>query len=185
MDFAGDVAVSQSLIEQVVNTQVRSLWSSLLGIWIVVTVLGRSLRGGFYCVIPSALAVVVSFAVMAWTGIPLGVATSMFAAMTLGMGVDFAIHLVEQFSVGRREGADVNRAIVLAVCRVGPSMLVNALGIALGFGVLLLSQVPANARLGLMVVLGVAGCLAATLVVLPALLAVWPLKVRTADSPGR
>ncbi len=40
----------------------------------------------------------------------------------------------------------------------------------LGFGILVLSQVPANARLGGLVVVSIAGCLVATLVVLPALL---------------
>ena len=86
--FAGDVAVSQSLIQGIVRTQLQSLFWSLVGIWAVTTVLGRSLRWGIYCVLPSALAVLINFAVMGWMGIPLGVATSMFAGMTLGIGVD-------------------------------------------------------------------------------------------------
>lgn len=57
-------------------------------------VFSRSLRWGVYCVLPSALAVVINFAVMGWFGIPLGVATSMFAGMMLGIGVDFAISSV-------------------------------------------------------------------------------------------
>jgi predicted RND superfamily exporter protein len=176
LSFAGDVAVSQSLIERIVSTQVRSLWSSLVGIWVVVSLLGRSWRGGFYCVVPSALAVVVTFAVMGWAGIPLGVATSMFAGMTLGMGVDFAIHLLEQFQSARRGGAKAQNAVREAVEHVGPAVLINALGVALGFGVLVLSQVPANARLGALVVLGVVNCLVATLMILPVLLYLWPPK---------
>jgi uncharacterized protein len=55
--------------------------------------------------------------------------------------------------------------------RTGPALLIDAPAIVLGFAVLLLSQVPANARLGLLVVLSVAVCLLATLLVLPALIA--------------
>src|SRR5262249_24317612 len=143
-------AVSQSLIERIVSTQVRSLWSSLVGIWVVVSLLSRSWRGGFYCVIPSALAVAATFAVLGWGDIPLGVATSMFAGMTLGMGVDFAIHLLEQFQAARADGAGLDEAVCGAVGRVGVAVIINALGVALGFGVLMLSQVPANARLGLL-----------------------------------
>lgn len=174
--FAGDVAVSQSLIERIVSTQVRSLGSSLLGIFIVVLLLGRSVRGAVYCVLPSALAVLANFAVMGWAGIPLGVATSMFAGMTLGMGVDFAIHLVERLQAARAAGADEDQSVIAALRGVGPPVLINALGIALGFGVLMLSQVPANARLGALVVLGVVNCLVATLLVLPALWRRWPVK---------
>jgi hypothetical protein len=180
LSFAGDVAVSQSLIERIVSTQVRSLGSSLFGIFVVVLVLGRSLRGGICCVLPSLLAVAVNFAVMGWMGMPLGVATSMFASMTLGMGVDFAIHLVERFQRARVGGLHPERAAIEAVVGVGPAMVLNALGIALGFGILMLSQVPANARLGALVVLGVVNCLVATLLVLPALLSRWPAgKART------
>ena len=49
--FAGDVAVSQSLIQGIVRTQLQSLFWSLVGIWAVTTVLGRSLRWGIYCVL--------------------------------------------------------------------------------------------------------------------------------------
>ena len=42
--------------------------------------------GPFFACLPSALAVLIKFAAMGWLGIPLGVATSMFAAMTLGIG---------------------------------------------------------------------------------------------------
>jgi predicted RND superfamily exporter protein len=174
LSFAGDVAVSQSLIERIVSTQVRSLGSSLAGIFVIVLVLGRSLRGGVYCVLPSLLAVALNFAVMGWVGMPLGVATSMFAGMTLGMGVDFAIHLLERFQSARAGGKEVETAVVESLRGVGPAVVVNALGVALGFGILMLSQVPANARLGALVVLGVLNCLVATLLILPVLFRLWP-----------
>ena len=56
------------------------LFWSLVGIYAITALLGRSLRWGIYCVIPSTLAVLINFAVMGWMNIPLGVATSMFAA---------------------------------------------------------------------------------------------------------
>lgn len=170
LGFAGDVAVSQSLIKGIVTTQVQSLLWSLAGICVVTALLGRSLRWGLYCVLPSALAVLVNFAVMGWCGIPLGVATSMFAGMTLGLGVDFAIHLVESFEEACSQGASPPEALARAMTLSGPPVFINTLAISLGFGVLLLSQVPANARLGLLTVLGLVSCLVATLLILPVLL---------------
>ena len=58
----------------------------------------------------------------------------------------------------------------------GPPALINTIAISLGFGVLMLSQVPANARLGLLLVLGLVNCFLVSLLLLPVLLHWWPLK---------
>lgn len=171
LGIAGDVAVSQALIGAVVTTQVGSLSLSLAGLLALTAVLGRSLRRGLYCVVPPALAVLLSFAAMGWLGIPLGVATSMFAAMTLGVGIDYSVHLLERHRRAREAGLDPGAALTLALVESGPAVAVDTLSVGLGFAALLLSQVPANARLGGLVALSLAICLAATLVVVPALVA--------------
>ena len=169
LGFAGDVAVSQSLIRGIVTTQVQSLFWSLVGIYLVTSLFGGSLRSGILCVLPTALAVLVNFAVMGWFGIPLGVATSMFAGMTLGIGVDFAIHLLAGFRLARADGASPADALSRTMMLTGPAVVINTLAISFGFGVLILSQVPANARLGLLTVLGLVNCLMASLLIFPLL----------------
>jgi predicted RND superfamily exporter protein len=181
LGFAGDVAVSQSLIGAIVTTQLRSLFWSLLGIYVVTALFGRSWRFGLYCVLPSALAILVKFAVMGWTGIPLGVATSMFAAMTLGIGVNCAIQLLESYGRPAANPAARQQALNRAMALTGPPALINTIAVALGFGVLMLSQVPANARLGVLVVLGLVNCFIASLVLLPILLHWWPLPSRARE----
>jgi len=170
LSFAGDVAVSQSLIGAIVRTQIISLLGSLIGILAITAVMGRSLGWGALCVLPCALALLINFAVMGWTGMPLGVATSMFSGMTLGIGVDFAIHLLERYRKLRAGGLDSATALNDAMTVVGPAIVIDGLGVAVGFGVLMLSQVPANARLGGLVVLSIVNCLVVTLLLVPAIL---------------
>jgi predicted RND superfamily exporter protein len=169
LGFAGDVAVSQALIGAVVTTQVQSLALSLLGIFAVTAWLARSPRRGWLCVVPAAFAVLLNFAAMGWLGIPLGVATSMFAGMTLGVGVDYAIHLLARASRLRRLGDET--ALASALAATGPAILIDSASSILGFGVLLLSQVPANHRLGGLLSLSLGVCVLATLWVVPALAA--------------
>ena len=178
LGFAGDVAVSQALIQAIVRTQVGSLLGSLVGILIVTSLLTRSLRWGLCCVLPCVLAVAINFAVMGWSGIPLGVATSMFAGMTLGIGVDFSIHYVERFRLAMSRGLATAEAAAEAATYAGPAILIDALAIAVGFGVLVLSQVPANARLGALVVLSIVNCLGATLCLLPAIFQFWSPRLK-------
>jgi predicted RND superfamily exporter protein len=170
IEFAGDVAVSQTLIDSIVSTQTGSLLWSLLGSLAIITLLTRSLARGLLCLVPCGLAVTINFGVMGFAGMPLGVATSMFSAMAIGIGDDFAIHLVERYRAACAQGATAMEAIVDAVQVTGPAIIVDALAVGAGFGVLILSQVPANARLGGMLVLSMASSLAATLFLLPAMI---------------
>ncbi|MCP4662911.1 MAG: MMPL family transporter [bacterium] len=171
LGFAGDVAVSRALIDAVVTTQLRSVVLALAGILAVAAILGRSLRWGLFSVIPPAFAVLLNFAAMGWIGIPLGVATSMFAGMTLGVGVDFSIHLLARYERARTAGVRGSAAVVDALAATGPAILIDGLAVGLGFAVMVLSQVPANARLGSLLVMSVLHCVVATLVIVPALLA--------------
>ncbi len=179
LSFAGDVAVSQTLIDAIVRTQVVSGLGSLAGVLVVTTLLGRSLIFGQLCVLPSSLAVLFNFAAMGWLGVPLGVATSMFSAMTLGIGVDYAIHLQARYRRLRGEGKSTDIALPEAVATTGSAISVDTLAVALGFGVMVLSQVPANARLGGLVALSITTCFLTTMLVLPALLGMGPQHPRT------
>lgn len=170
LDFAGDIAVSQSLISAIVQTQIRSLMASLICVAVVTMILSRSFFGGILAVLPCAMAVAANFALMGWLDIPLGVATSMFAGMTLGIGVDYAIHMLERFRALALTATTRSEAVWMAVRSTRPAIVVDGLAVSLGFGVLVLSQVPANARLGFLLVTSVATCLAVTLGLLPALL---------------
>ncbi|HET9212419.1 MAG TPA: MMPL family transporter [Thermoanaerobaculia bacterium] len=167
--FAGDIAVSQAMIPAIVRTQVYSQPLSQLGCWLVVTILYRSLWVGFLIALPSSVAVAWMLGMMGWTGIPLGVATAMFCSITLGVGIDYGIHFYEVFLRLKREGAGRDSALE-AAAEAGPAIVADTAAIALGFGILGISQVPSNARLGFLVAGALAVGCALTLIGLGTLL---------------
>lgn len=180
IDFAGDVAVSEAMIPAIVKTQISSLSLALLGAFLTISILSRSLVVGVGVLFPSAVAILWTLGLMGWMGIPLGVATSMFCAITLGIGDDYAIHFIERFRAARAAGHD--RPVSLAIEEAGPAIVTDSFAIALGFGLLVVSQVPANARLGLLVSFALlAGCVL-TLIGLGALL---PDRSRRSDTTVR
>ena len=166
--FAGDVAVSQAMIPIIVRTQIISLLLALAGALATVIFLHRSLAAGLAILGPACLAVLWTFGVMGWLLIPLGVATSMFCAITLGIGVDYSIHFYESFRRNLALASNSVEAALLAARRTGPAILADTVAIAAGFGLLMLSQVPANARLGLLVAIALAVNCVLTLVGLAA-----------------
>lgn len=141
--FAGDIAVSQAMIPAIVRTQVFSLPLAQLGALLVVILLYRSVKVGLIIALPSTVAIAWMLGLMGWSGIPLGVATSMFCSITLGVGIDYGIHFYESYL--RSKGP------LEALAESGPAIVSDAVAIALGFGVLGFSQVPSNARLGFLV----------------------------------
>ncbi|MBB4125444.1 hypothetical protein GGR77_000715 [Xanthomonas translucens] len=159
--YGGDVAVSQATIAANVRSQLLSLGSGVVCLFLFVFVVLRRLSSALFAVLPVTAACLAVLGCMGWLGIPLGVATSMFVAITLGIGVDFPLHLMERADHERRAGAQKPFSRARQV--VGPAIIIDSLVISAGFGILALSQVPANARLGCLVALSVLTSCACTL----------------------
>lgn len=155
------------MIEAIVGTQLSSVLLSLVGIGALTCWLFSSFAWGLLCVLPAGLGVLGVFAAMGWAGIPLGVATSMFAATVLCVGDDYAIHLVEALRRLRQTGRSLDDALVSAIAETAPAILIDALAVGAAFGILCFSRVPPNARLGGLVVVSIVVCVVATLGVLP------------------
>ena len=59
----------------------------------------RSAVAGVITVIPVAVSVLLIYAVMGFSNIWLAIGTSMFAAIAIGLGVDFSVHTIERLQV--------------------------------------------------------------------------------------
>lgn len=177
LHWAGDVAISQAMIPSIVRTQLSSLSLALGLAFLVLLTSLRSIRAALLAVLPSVIAVVWLLGAMGWSGIPLGVATSMFSAITLSIGVDYAIHFIE--SARRSGGLGSRLAVRHALGDAGPAIVTDALAVSLGFLALTVSQVQANARLGLIVALGIGTCCVLTLLGLGSLVSL--AAIRRAD----
>jgi predicted RND superfamily exporter protein len=161
VELAGDLAVSQAMIPAIVRTQTGSLLGALAANVLILSLLCRSFRLGLACAAPTTVAVAWTFGLMGWIGLPLGVATSVFCAVTLGIGDDYCIHFLQRYRSAAAAGAP--RPARVAAAEAGPAVVTDALAIILGFGLLVGSQVPTNRWLGLLVVFGLASACLLTL----------------------
>jgi predicted RND superfamily exporter protein len=106
---------------------------------------------------------------MGLTGIPLDVGSAMVAAVVLGIAVDDAIHLLDDFRRRQRSGTRPDLAIEGAVLHVGRALVTTSLALALGFSALALSPWQSVASFGSVSTIAILAALASTLLVLPAL----------------
>jgi hypothetical protein len=99
-----------------------------------------------------------------------------FAVLFVGLGVDFAIHFVLRYREQMQQGHDRWEAFPRTARGVGPALMFLAVAIATGFLAFVPTAYAGLSELGLIAGFGMFIALFATVTVLPALLAVGPLK---------
>ncbi|GAB3279861.1 efflux RND transporter permease subunit [Parahaliea aestuarii] len=166
----GDINVSYHWINPIVNTNLMSVLVCIAAVIVMSALLFRSGIAGAIVVVPVALSILLVYAVMGFAGVWLGVGTSMFASIAIGLGVDFAVHTTHSIRtlLAERSGSWEERLRPLFPT-TGRAQLFNFLAISLGFSVLITSDVPPLIKFGSLVAVAVASAFFSALLLLPAL----------------
>jgi len=106
------------------------------------------------------------------------VLTIMITALTIGLGIDYSIHVWRRFEANRVSGMAIWPAMKDMYANTGSALLMSAGTTICGFMVLLLSPVPVIRDFGIVSSISVAFSLVLALLVLPGLLAA---EVRTGN----
>ena len=130
----------------------------------------RSLKYGLIALVPSVVPILMAGGVVTLMGISLDLGTMIVGAMTMGIAVDDAIHVVSRYLLARSQGSDVKHAIARAMNESGRAVVFTSVILVVGFSVMLLGSFIPYINTGLFsaIIMGLA--LVGDLIVLPALL---------------
>lgn len=182
-EMVGPTRVQSRLFSQIALSQLKSLGTSILAAGLIVVFLMSSLVAGLVSLIPLILTVAVNFGVMAYSGTPLNMATLMVSSIAIGIGIDYAIHFISRF---RREvalGGSTEQALGITLRTTGRGIAANALALALGFIVLLVSSFKGTREFGLLIAMTMVISATSAFTIIPAILIVW--KPRFLTRPDR
>lgn len=101
----------------------------------------------------------------------LNILTSAFAAILIGLGIDFAIHLYDRYHSERSLGLDVRQAMEKTLTETGSGVLTGGTTTILAFCTLLMARVQGIMELGGLVAAGLFFCLISVYFALPSFLA--------------
>ncbi|MBW2453618.1 MAG: MMPL family transporter [Deltaproteobacteria bacterium] len=135
---SGVPVLHRGLSTSVTANQYKSLAVALALVLLIMTALFRSLWSGMLAAAPTALTLLVIYGAMGLAGVHLDIGTSMLAALIIGAGVDYAVHLLAAWRCG--VGQDTSHAAVRAAELSGPAIWTNALMVCAGFFVLTLGE---------------------------------------------
>jgi predicted RND superfamily exporter protein len=180
----GVMVMFDNMLEQLLTSQVDTLQYVLLAALVMFLVLLRSVTYALLGVVPNVLAAAAVIAVMGYTGITLDMMTITIAAISVGIGVDDAIHYLHRFREERAAQGDVRLAVAWTHATIGRAMYYTSITIIVGFSVLVLSNFVPTQMFGLLTAVAMLLALIANLLLLPSLLVLF-LGVRRRDLPVR
>jgi hypothetical protein len=172
--LSGRVNLNYHWVAQIGESHFLSMGIALVLVLIMACIVFRSVTAGLFALIPVMAAILLIYAVMGVFDIWLGIGTSMFASVAVGLGVDFAIHTIDRIKhlFAERRGESFDETIADLFPSTGRALLFNFLAIGLGFGVLMVSDVVPLFRFGGIVLLAVSASFIASMTLLPALIKV-------------
>lgn len=168
--IAGMVVLFNGMVQKLVSSQVDTLGYVLLATFLMFLVLLRSPLFALLGMAPNILAAAAVLAVMGFAGIPLNMMTAAIAAVSIGIGVDFAIHYLHRYRRERALAKDPGAAIARTHGSIGRALFLTGLTIMVGFSVLCFSNFVPTVMFGLLVALAMALAFLANLTLLPSLL---------------
>ncbi|MEM9751193.1 MAG: MMPL family transporter, partial [Pseudomonadota bacterium] len=177
--MSGAMVVSYHRLEPLLREHILSLLVSLALVYGMSGYLFRSASKGLLTLAPVVTSVLTVYAIMGLSNIQLDVATSMFAAIAVGLGIDFAIHMVDRIDHYRAApGVDLAGAIELLAPASGRALFYNFATVFFGFSVVGFSELPIMQRFGGLVAASVFASFFASIMLIPAFLRLGELKAQ-------
>ena len=171
--LTGDVDIGYNWMISLQNSHFKGVLLSLILVLTASMIVFRSTIKGIISVVPVAVTVLALYACMGYLGIYLEPATSMFAAIAIGVGVDFAIHLVDGLHKSMIEhDGDLTTVIQQTLSPIARACFFNSAALGIGFAVLLTSELPTLIRFGGLITVASFSSFLAALLFVPALFTV-------------
>ncbi len=168
--LSGMLVLYNNVLQSLFRSQILTLSMVFLAIFVMFFMLFQHWKLAAIGVIPTVVAAGIILGLMGWLGINLDIMTITIAAITIGIGVDNAIHYIHRF----REELAVDRDAWAAVKRchssVGRAIYYTSITVTLGFSIMALSNFIPSIYFGLLTGTAMVVALIGNLTLLPLLL---------------
>ena len=122
---------------------------------------------------PIVLVLISVLGTMALLGIPYTLITSMITALSIGIGVDYTIHVIHRYREEFTHSRNPEQAAVRTLATTGSALLGSALTTAIGIGVLAASPLAASQQFGFTAAITIAYSLLVAILVVPPAMTIW------------
>lgn len=168
--FTGLLVLYNNMLQSLYRSQILTLGAVFVGIMLMFLVLFRSAKISVIAILPNFLAAGIVLGGMGISGIPLDMMTITIAAITVGIGVDHAIHYITRFRREFKVDGNYIASMHRAHASIGQALFYTAMTIIIGFSILALSNFIPSIYFGLLTGLAMTAALLGSMTLLPKLI---------------
>ncbi len=156
----------------IMDDQVRAIFVSFILVFAITVIAFRSLKIGIFSVIPILVGIMANYIFMFVTGIPFDMITVGFTSVTIGVGIDNALHFLIRYNHKRKQNRFVNVRVHLqqTIRETGRPILLTTLSIVSGLAMLSFGSYTPIRYFGLLVSISLINTMLATLFILPSVI---------------
>jgi len=134
--LGGDLPQLIALNEIIVQDKTKNIIQMAAVVFVLGSILFRSLVGGLFSVIPLVAVVLANFGLMGWLGTKLDITAVTSAAMAIGIGADYEIYLLFRFREELARSGNVAAATRQCLLTSGKAVLFVAISVIGGYAIL-------------------------------------------------
>ena len=168
--LTGSPYTRQAALDATTDGLQRALIIAAVACLLVAIVVMRSLFFGIVTIIPIGLVVTWLYALMYGFGFGLNFITATIAAVSIGVGIDYAIHMTQRYREELGRAKDKDQALHRAAQGTGVALLASAATSIIGFAIMAFAPMPMFSSYGILTAIMIFLAVAASLLVLPSLL---------------
>jgi predicted RND superfamily exporter protein len=169
----GMLTITHIMTGSLTESQLLSTGISLILAAIVLIVAYRKPTLGLITVIPVGISMIWILGTMFFIGYDLNILTVTVTSLTIGIGIDYAIHATERFKLVADKTGDITVAVCETISKTGGALLIAALTTSLGFAILVFAPIPPEQQFGVITAITIAYSFITSVLLLPLILAHW------------
>ena len=165
--------INLEITNNLTDSQVISTVVSIFLAALVLMLVYRNFILGLIALIPVGISIIWILGTMYFIGYSLNVLTITVTSITIGIGIDYAIHATERFRFIVDKTGDITKAVCKTVSHTGGALLIAALTTALGFIILVFAPIPPQQQFGLILSVTIVYSFLTSIFLLPLVLYHW------------
>jgi len=155
------------------DSQILSTFVSIILATLVLMIVFKNPVLGLIAVMPVGLCIIWIVGTIFILGYSFNIMTIMVTSLTIGIGIDYAIHSTQRFRLVADKTGDVEKAVSETIGHTGVALFIAALTTATGFGLLILAPMPPEQQFGIITSMTIIYSYIGSIVVLPPILMKW------------
>ncbi len=168
--FTGTPIIQQRLGELIAGDRQNTQWISTIFVFLITMMIFGTFTSALVPIIIVTISVNWLYGTMGYTNLPISTLAGGVAAMVIGIGIDFAIHIMNKFKYERKKGLSIRKSVEQSVVETGTALTATSLTTIAAFLAFLVGQMPEMGRFGILMAIGISYSLLFSLFGLPALL---------------